>query len=153
MDKILAMVEETWVTVKARLKKFGFTYKELKHLSKGKSDKRKIIGKFKGVTQDVYDLTVEEHHNFATDHTIVHNCQKDEYGSVLKIQVENDDVRKEVEFLLMSRHMLNFNKRIWADFKSLLLYGDLFYELITDLDAPNEGILKIQRLPPEVFTV
>lgn len=149
MDQILEMIEETWMTVKARLKKFGFTYKELKHLSKSKNDKRKIIGKFKGIEQDVYDLTVEEHHNFATDHTIVHNCQKDEYGSVLKIQAENDDVKKEVEFLLMSRHMLNFNKRAWADFKSLLLYGDLFYELITDLDSPNDGILKIQRLPPE----
>jgi hypothetical protein len=149
MDKILAMVEETWVTVKARLRKAGFTYKELKYLSKNKSDSRKVIGKFKGINQDVYDLTVEEHHNFATDHTIVHNCQKDEYGNVLKIEAENDDVRKEVEFLLMSRQMLNFNKRIWADFKSLLIYGDLFYELVTDLDSPNEGILKIQRLPPE----
>lgn len=149
MEQILEMVSEVWMTVKARLKKFGFTYKELKNLAKTKTDRRKIIGKFKGITQDVYDLTVEEHHNFATDHTIVHNCQKDEYGNVLKIQTENDDVKKEVEFLLMSRQMLNFNKRVWADFKSLLLYGDLFYELITDLDAPNDGILKIQRLPPE----
>ena len=149
MDDIMAIVSESWMTVKARLKKFGFTYKELKFLAKNKSDKRKVIGKFKGQTQDVYDLTVEEHHNFATDHIIVHNCQKDEYGNVLKIQTENDDVREEVEFLLLSREMLNFNKRVWADFKSLLLYGDLFYELITDLDSPNDGILKIQRLPPE----
>lgn len=149
MDQMLSMIDETWVTVKERLKRFGFTYKELKNLAKSRTDHRKVIGKFKGPMQDVYDLTVDGHHNFATDHTIVHNCQKDEHGNVLKIQASNDDVRKEVEFLLMSRQMLNFNKRIWADFKSLMVYGDLFYELITSLDSPSDGILKIQRLPPE----
>ena len=149
MDQMLSMIDETWVTVKERLKRFGFTYKELKNLSKNRTDHRKVIGKFKGIMQDVYDLTVDGHHNFATDQTIVHNCQKDEHGNVLKIQASNDDVRKEVEFLLMSRQMLNFNKRIWADFKSLMVYGDLFYELITSLDSPSDGILKIQRLPPE----
>jgi hypothetical protein len=149
MDQILSMIEETWVTVKERLKRFGFTYKELKNLSKNRTDHRKVIGKFKGIMQDVYDLTVDGHHNFATDQTIVHNCQKDEHGNVLKIEASNDDVRKEVEFLLMSRQMLNFNKRIWSDFKSLMVYGDLFYELITSLDSPSDGILKVQRLPPE----
>ena len=149
MDQMLSMIDETWVTVKERLKRFGFTYKELKNLAKSRTDHRKVIGKFKGPMQDVYDLTVDGHHNFATDHTIVHNCQKDEHGNVLKIQASNDDVRKEVEFLLMSRQMLNFNKRIWADFKSLMVYGDLFYELITSLDSPSDGILKVQRLPPE----
>jgi hypothetical protein len=149
MDQMLSMIDETWVTVKERLKRFGFTYKELKNLAKSRTDHRKVIGKFKGPMQDVYDLTVDGHHNFATDQTIVHNCQKDEHGNVLKIEASNDDVRKEVEFLLMSRQMLNFNKRIWSDFKSLMVYGDLFYELITSLDSPSDGILKIQRLPPE----
>lgn len=149
MNDFLKELEETWITVKARLKKAGFTYKELKYLSQNRSSIRKVIGKFKGVTQDVYDLTVEDHHNFATDSIIVHNCQKDEHGNVLKITCNNDDVRKEVEFLLLSRQMLNMNKRIWADFKSLLLYGDLFYELVINLDNPSDGVLKIQRLPPE----
>lgn len=149
MDQMLSMIDETWVTVKERLKRFGFTYKELKNLAKSRTDHRKVIGKFKGPMQDVYDLTVDGHHNFATDQTIVHNCQKDEHGNVLKIEASNDDVRKEVEFLLMSRQMLNFNKRIWSDFKSLMVYGDLFYELITSLDSPSDGVLKIQRLPPE----
>jgi len=149
MDQMLSIIDETWVTVKERLKRFGFTYKELKNLAKSRTDHRKVIGKFKGPMQDVYDLTVDGHHNFATDQTIVHNCQKDEHGNVLKIEASNDDVRKEVEFLLMSRQMLNFNKRIWSDFKSLMVYGDLFYELITSLDSPSDGILKIQRLPPE----
>ena len=149
MDSMTALFEETWITIKARLKKAGFNYKELKHFAKSKSKIRKVIGKFKDKEQDVYDLTVEDHHNFATDSVIVHNCQKDEHGNVLKISCKNDDVRKEVEFLLLSRQMLNLNKRLWPDFKSLLLYGDLFYELITNLDNPADGILKIQRLPPE----
>ena len=149
MDSMLNLCEETWVTIKARLKKAGFNYKELKHFAKSKSKIRKVVGKFRDKEQDVYDLTVEDHHNFATDSIIVHNCQKDETGNVLKISCKNDDVRKEVEFLLLSRQMLNFNKRLWPDFKSLLLYGDLFYELVTNLDNPADGILKIQRLPPE----
>ena len=99
------MIDETWVTVKERLKRFGFTYKELKNLSKTRTDYRRVIGKFKGNVQDVYDLTVEDHHNFATDSIIVHNCQKDETGNVLKISCKNDDVRKEVEFLLLSRQI------------------------------------------------
>jgi len=149
MNDILKSVDETWVTVQARLTKAGFNYKELKYFSKNRSKIRKVIGKFKEKEQDVYDLTVEDHHNFATDSIIVHNCQKDEHGNVFKISCKNDDVRKEVEFLLLSRQMLNFNKRLWPDFKSLLLYGDLFYELIINLDNPADGVLKINRLPPE----
>jgi hypothetical protein len=149
MDSMLNLLEETWITVKSRLKKAGLNYKELKHFSKNKSKIRKVIGKFRDKEQDVYDLTVEDHHNFATDSIIVHNCQKDEQGNVLKISCKSDDVRKEVEFLLFSRQMLNFNKRLWPDFKSLMLYGDLFYELVTNLDNPADGVLKVQRLPPE----
>ena len=149
MDSMLNLLEETWITVKSRLKKAGLNYKELKHFSKNKSKIRKVIGKFRDKEQDVYDLTVEDHHNFATDSIIVHNCQKDEQGNVLKISCKSDDVRKEIEFLLFSRQMLNLNKRLWSDFKSLMLYGDLFYELVTNLDNPADGVLKIQRLPPE----
>jgi len=138
-----------WKTVKYRLKCEGFSTAEIKWLHHNHKDKRRVVGKTAGKIIDVYDLTVEEHHNFATDSCIVHNCQKDQEGNVIKIDVADDDVKEELKFLFYHRSMLNLNRRMWADFKSLLLYGDLFYELVINLDNPKDGVMRITRLPPE----
>jgi hypothetical protein len=45
--------------------------------------------------------------------------------------------------------MLNMNRRLWSDFKNLLAYGDLFWEIIINQDNPTEGIYKISRLPAD----
>jgi hypothetical protein len=74
---------------------------------------------------------------------------KDNNGNVFTINAKNEDVKEELEFLFFHRSMLNVNRRIWADFKSLLLYGDIFYELVISLDEPRDGILKLTKLPSE----
>lgn len=149
MNQIAQQAGCDWKTVKNRLKAEGFSVDELRWLGKYHKDHRRVLNVHKGKIKDVYDLTVEEHHNFATDCGIVHNCQKDSHGNVIQINCDNEDVKDELEFLFLHRSMINLNRRAWSDFKSLLLYGDLFYELVIDLDNPKEGVMKITRLPPE----
>lgn len=149
MNQIAERAGIDWKTVKYRLKCEGFSSNEAKWLTSNFRDNRRIVGKTAGDTIDVYDLTVEEHHNFATDACIVHNCQKDQEGNVIKISCADDDVKEELQFLFYHRSMLNVNRRMWSDFKSLLLYGDLFYELIINLDNPKDGVMRLTRLPPE----
>lgn len=149
MHQICARAECTWKTVKNRIRSEGFTVDELRWLGTSQKDYRRVIGIGQGKKQDVYDLTVDEHHNFATDCGIVHNCQKDNTGNVIKIVCKDDDVRAELEFLFYHRSMININRRCWADFKSLLLYGDLFYEIVINLDDPKDGIMRLTKLPPE----
>jgi hypothetical protein len=149
MHQISESAKCDWKTIKNRLKSEGFSVDELKWLNNAHKDCRRVIGVGLGKTQDVYDLTVEDHHNFATDCCIVHNCQKDQDGNIFKVIVKDDDVKNEIEFLFFHRSMLNVNRRAWADFKSLLLFGDLFYELVINLDEPKDGVAKITRLPPE----
>lgn len=149
MKQIIAQIGSHWRVMKYRLNTEGFSFKEIKYHSRNHSDKRIVVGKLDGRYRDVYDLTVEKHHNFCTDSTIVHNCQKDDNGNIFKIDCKNDEVREELNFLFFHRSMLNMNRRSWADFKSLLLYGDLFYELVLNLDNPDDGILKCVRLPAD----
>lgn len=149
MNQIAEMANCDWKTVKNRLRSEGFTVDELKWLANYHKDHRRVIGVAWGTEQDVFDLTVEEHHNFATDCGIVHNCQKDNQGNVIHISCDNEDIKEELEFLFLHRSMINMNRRIWSDFKSLLLYGDLFYELVINLDNPKDGVMKITRLPCE----
>jgi hypothetical protein len=149
MNQIAQQADCDWKTVKNRLKSEGHTVDELRWLSKNNRDYRRVIAVSSGNVQDVYDLTVEHHHNFATDCGIVHNCQKDSHGNVIQISCADDDINEELEFLFLHRNMINLNRRVWSDFKSLLLYGDLFYELVINLDDPKEGIMKVTRLPPE----
>lgn len=149
MNQICERTGVSWKTIKNRLKAEGFTVDELKWLGTTQKDYRRVLGIGKGKKQDVYDLTVDEHHNFATDCGIVHNCQKDNHGNVLNIRCIDDDIRAELEFLFFHRSMININRRCWADFKSLLLYGDLFYEIVINLDNPKDGIMRLTKLPPE----
>ena len=148
MNQIAQQAGCDWKTVKNRLRGEGHSVDELRWLGKNK-DYRRVLGVVKHKIQDVYDLTVDEHHNFATDCAIVHNCQKDSDGNVIQIHCADEDVKMELEFLFLHRNMINLNRRVWSDFKSLLLYGDLFYELVINLDDPKEGVMKLTRLPPE----
>lgn len=148
MNQILQQVDCDWKTVKNRLKSEGFNIDELRYIARNK-DRRRVINKIEGKEQDVYDLTVEEHHNFCTENAVVHNCQKDDKGRLFRIDCKNDDVREELEFLFFHKSMINIGRRAWSDFKSMLLYGDLFYEIVIDLDNPKAGVMKLLRLPPE----
>lgn len=142
------MVGHEWQTVESWVKKQGFTTKELKWLGQLKKQRR-VIGMYPYNEMNVYDLSVEGHENFCTDSAIMHNCQKDDDGNVVKITCKNEKVKEELEFLCFNRRMLNLNKKVWQITKRLCIFGDGFYELITNVDAPKDGILKIQELPPD----
>ena len=144
-EKIMGL---SWKTIDLLIKKNGFCTKELKLLGE-RRDRRRVVSVIPHDEVDVYDLSVRDHENFCTDSVVMHNCQKDENGNVFKISVENEEVRKELEFLCFNRKMLNFNRRAWQMVKRLCVFGDAFYELVTNPENPKDGILKIQELPPD----
>jgi hypothetical protein len=144
-EKIMGL---SWKTIDSLMKKNGFCTMELKWLGEQK-DRRKVMKVLPHEEMNVYDLSVKEHENFCTDSVVMHNCQKDENGNVFKIFSESEDVRKELEFLCFNRNMLNLNRRSWQMVKRLCIYGDAFYELITNPENPKDGVLKIQELPPD----
>jgi hypothetical protein len=144
-EKIMGL---SWKTIDLLLKKNGFCTKELKWLGE-KQDRRKVVGVFPHDEIDVYDLSVKEHENFCTDSVVMHNCQKDDSGNVFRISTDNEEVRKELDFLCFNRKMLNLNRRAWQMVKRLCIYGDAFYELITNPENPKDGILKMQELPAD----
>lgn len=142
------MMGRSWPTLDSWIKKEGFTTKELKWLGE-KRKQRKVIGIQEYNEMNVYDLSVKNHENFCTDSTIMHNCQRDDYNNVLEIECSNEEVKKELEFLCFNRKMLNINRRAWSMVKRLCIFGDGFYELITNPESPKDGILKMQELPPD----
>lgn len=136
-------------TVRNRMHKHGFTNRELKWLgAKGKC--RNVLAVLPGEEIDVYDLSVKQHKNFATDWGIAHNCQKDDDGRVMQIHTNNQAVKEELEFLLFHRKMLNFDqKNLWNMAKQLFIYGDFFYEICINIENPKEGIINLMPLPAD----
>lgn len=136
-------------TIQDRLAKAGFSNKELKWLGT-KADRRRVIAVHPHEEIDVYDLSVEKHKNFATEWGIAHNCQKDDDGKVMSINVANQAVKEELEFLFFHRKMLNFDsKKLWNIAKQLFIYGDFFWEIVINPDNPKEGILNLVPLPAD----
>lgn len=148
--QIVEAAGHEWDTLESWLNKAGFSIKELRWLGKHKKERR-IIGIIPGPVQPVYDISVDEHRCFATDSVILHNCQKDDDDNVFKIETKNDDVREEVEFLLLNRKMLNMNRNATIWFKNLCIFGDWFVEMVINPDNPKEGIYRGVPLPPETM--
>lgn len=142
------IMKHSWKSVDSWIKQEGFCTKELKWLGKRK-DRRRVVGILPGPTTEVYDLSVKQHENFCTDSAVMHNCQRNENNDILKIHAQNEQIKKELEFLCFNRKMLNLNRKVWQMVKKLCIFGDGFYELITDPTNPKDGILKMQELPPE----
>jgi len=148
VKKLRSVTKHPYESVKVWLEKEGYQPKELRWLSKMK-DRRKVLAVFESEESEVYDLSVKEHENFCTENLVVHNCQKNDNGNVFNIYTDNDEIKKELEFLCFNRKMLNFNRKAWSIMKKLCIFGDSFQELITDQKEPKNGILKIQELPPD----
>ncbi len=145
--EISVMAKCSWGSVENWLNREGFSQKEVRHLAK-KSDKRRVVCIYPYKEMDVYDLSVEGHENFATESAIMHNCQRDEDGRVFKLDVENEEVKEELEFLFFHRRMLNLDQRkMWNLAKRLFMNGDHFWEIVINPDNPKEGIYKLQDLP------
>lgn len=76
-------------------------------------------------------------------------CQLGENGHMFDIVVENEDIKKELEFLFFHPSMINVDEFLWEWARDLFLFGDHFMEMVIDPDEPKLGVLKIQILPPE----
>jgi hypothetical protein len=134
-----------------KIERAGFSNRELKWLGK-KADRRRVVGVLPHDKIEVYDMTVDKHHNFATNWGIVHNCQRDDDGRVFKINIKNQEIKDELEFLWFNRKMLNWDqKRCWNRFKNLAIHGDDFWEVVINPENPKEGVLQIVPLPPELM--
>lgn len=134
--------------IKKWLMKEGFSPRELRKLGEN-ADRRVVIGKQSYVTEEVFDLSVEEHMNFCSDSVVFHNCQKGDNHHVFKLEVNNDEVRKELEDFLFNKNFLNVDRRVWSWAKKLFTFGDLFLEAIISPESPKDGILGVQELPPD----
>jgi hypothetical protein len=148
--QIAKKLDFDWSSIDGWVKKEGFTPAEIRTLYKHE-DRRRVIGIEDGPEQDVYDISVEGHKCFATDSVILHNCQKDEDGNIFKVLTANDEIREEIEFLLLHRKMLNMNRQGWTWFKNLCIAGDWFVEMVINPDNPKEGIYRAMSLPPETM--
>lgn len=135
-------------TIRAILKREGFTLKELKQLGK-KADRRRVLGVEDWKETDVYDLSVEKYKNFCGASIVYHNCQRGENQHTFEIRCHNESVKDELEFLCFHREMLNFDDPSvgWNYLKKTYIQGDHFFEIVIDPDNPKKGILSIQELP------
>ncbi len=147
--KVATIMGHDYDTIENWINKEGFSLKELRYLQKNYEDRKRVVGVFEGDVIDVYDLSVEKHMCFCTNSVVMHNCQKDETGNVFKVECDNEEVKKEVQFLLLHRNMLNLNRTAWNWFKNLIINGDEFLEMVVNPDNPKEGIYKAVALPPE----
>jgi hypothetical protein len=127
----------------------GFSYKEVRMLAKRFPPYKKVVNVQNYGEQDVYDLSVKDHENFATNVGIFHNCQLGDNGHLFEIKVENSDVKEELEFLFFHPRMLNMDRRLWNIAKNLFIFGDHFMELVLDPEEPKAGILQAQNLPAD----
>lgn len=137
-----------WQTLEERLNANGFTYSEVKKLSENPT-KRRVLSIWEGEEQDVYDLSVDKHHNFCTDVGVMHNCQIGENDHMFNITCKNTDIKEELEWLFFHPSMISVDEQLWSWCRDLFLYGDLFMELVIDMEEPKLGVQKIQILPPE----
>lgn len=135
--------------IQKRLARAGFSNKEMKWLGH-KAKNRRVLAIHPHEEIDVYDLSVEKYKNFATEWGIAHNCQKDDDGRPFTINVKNEAVKEELEYLMFHRKMLNFDqKKLWNIAKQLFIMGDFFWEIVIDLDNPKSGIQDLMPLPAE----
>lgn len=123
----------------------GFTYRELRWLFKNYSTQRFVKVVAKGKIRPVYDLTVNEHHNFATPTGIYHNCQYNDDGHVFEISGSNSEAVKECNKL--THDWLELDHHLWNYMKGACLLGDEMIEVMIDPSCPQDGVMKLKSLP------
>lgn len=136
-----------WKTIETILRRNGFTYREVKMLNSRYPNRRTVLGTAKGETIDVYDISVDDHENFATDGCILHNCQLGDNGHTFEISCKNETVKKELEY--MYHKLIKVDRKIWNWAKNLYCMGDWFGEVVIDPENPKLGVLKINPLPAD----
>lgn len=109
---------------------------------------------------EVYDVTVEEYQNFATDSCFVHNTMdmdpiitsaldiysdesvtKNELGNILTVHSENGNIKKILENLFYD--ILNIEFNLWSWTRNLVKYGDFYLKLHI---SPEYGVYMVEPL-------
>jgi len=147
--QVAKLVNRAWGSLDDFIQVHGFSVPEIRNLTTRYKDRRRVLHIVENGEQDVYDLSVKDHENFATSTTIFHNCQIGEHNHLFDVICKNRDIKEELEFLFFSPKMLNMDRKLWNIAKNLYLKGDHFVELVIDTEEPKSGILKIQNLPPD----
>ncbi len=148
VQKAAKIVGNCWEAVEKMIHEEGFTLQEIRRLAK-KPDSRRVIHVEPWEEQEVFDLSVRDHENFCGESIVYHNCQKGENKHVFDLEVKDDSVRAELEFLFFHRRMLNVDRNAWEWAKKLFMYGDMFLEMLISPDDPSKGILGVAPLPPD----
>lgn len=148
--QVAEIMNDTWVNLRYWIQTEGYSFQELKWLGQKKTSRR-VLSVAPHKEMDVYDLSVRDHKNFCGQSVVFHNCQKNEDENIFSITVKNAAIKKELEYLMFNRKMLNMNRQINGWFKRLCINGDLFLEIIILPDQPKKGILKVVELPPETM--
>ena len=109
---------------------------------------------------DVYDITVEEYHNFATDSIISHNTMdmdpilssaldiysdecttRNEMGDILHIKSTNDEIKSILHNLFYD--ILNIEFNLWSWTRCMVKYGDFYLRLHI---SPEYGVYIVEPL-------
>jgi hypothetical protein len=145
--QLIEAADMWWRSIEGALRREGFSYREMLDLNANFAKERTVVRVKKHKEVDVYDLSVEGHENFATDCTIVHNCQTNDKGYVFQVSCSNEEVKEESDFLV--HRLLGMDDRAWGIERNLCKYGDQFFEIIIDPQNPKRGVLKLQVLPAD----
>lgn len=129
------------------LRKNGFSSNEIKHLNLRYPNRRRVIGVKSGKVEDVYDLSVDVHENFASKSLILHNCQKGDNNHTFEIVCKNEMIKKELEHLF--HRQIRVDSKIWNWAKNLYCMGDWFGEVIVDAENPRWGVIDVRPLPTD----
>ena len=78
-------------------------------------------------------------------------CQIGENKHIFDMEIKNESVKEELEWLFFHRKMLNLDDPTvgWNLVKKLFIFGDHFSELIMNPENPKDGILGLMDLPCE----
>jgi len=109
---------------------------------------------------EVYDVTVEEYHNFATDSCIVGNTMdmdpilasaldiysdecltQNEMGKILTIKSDDDNIKQILNNLFYD--ILNIDFNLWSWSRNMFKYGDFYLKLHI---SPEYGIYQVEPL-------
>lgn len=140
--------------IKNRVKDFGF--KSASDFCKNYQNCKVVSVEYYGF-EDLYDLTVDNYKNFATDSVISHNTPEiasaidiyadevtavDEHGHMISIETENEEIKEILETLFFDILNVEFNLHSWI--RNLCKYGD--FVMFVDASETN-GILNLLPIP------
>lgn len=114
--------------------------------------------------EDVYDITVDEYENFATDSVFSHNCPEiavaldvvadetvggDDRGKAFHVYSKDPKIKHTLDELYYDIINVEFNLRPWV--RNLVKYGDffLFHEVLPDFGIVNVAPIPVSEIERE----